>query len=91
MVQDVESVHKIIVWWSGEFKSWCVSFYDFAGNAIGESEYIYRKTDAVTAAKLRLSAGDCKVVVIQKRDGSAQKTIGVQHLFPPRLIRRMRR
>ena len=58
-------VAKIDVWYDRyDFKTWVITFYNEAGDTVGESEYEHRKANAVArAAQLAEQHGGVPVVV----------------------------
>ena len=42
------------------------------GDCLGESEYFYRKADAVDLAKAYLDSGRCRFMAVEKKNGVHQ-------------------
>lgn len=64
-----------VVHYVGKDDGWAVTAYDDDLNQIGDSEFDYRKRDAVANARAYLDSNRCDKVVIYTQRGTIQRVI----------------
>lgn len=61
------------VWYCEEYSTWVITPYDANGGIAGDSEYQYRKVDAVDSAQAYLDSGRCEVVLVYTKTGKQNR------------------
>lgn len=69
--KDVEEfdtkISEVHVWYDhGEFKTWCITKYNAAGDLLGDSEFTHFKSDASSIGKQVAELFDAHLVVYKK-------------------------
>lgn len=52
--RDTGMIYQIDVWYDRHVKTWTLDYFDANGNLMEETEYEYKKVDAVRLANARL-------------------------------------
>lgn len=69
LVEEFDTtVHEVHVWYDhGEFRTWCVTKYNEAGDTLGDSEFMHFKKDAVRAGTEISEVFGAKLMVFTKK------------------------
>jgi hypothetical protein len=62
---------------SAEWDCWLVTAYDDNGDQVCDSEYEYRKLDAISTAQAYLDSNRCDAIHVFTKTGTHSQTIGV--------------